>query len=71
MKEFEVGDVVVMKSGGIKMLVNHIEGDVIETTWQDNKTQEDRFAKYNKALLKIYEEPEALRSTSVPSIVTF
>ncbi len=53
------------------MVVNHIEGNKVETTWPDGKTQEPKFAEFNKAVLKIFEEEKPHRSTSVPIVVDF
>lgn len=71
MDNLKVGDVVVLKTGGIKMVVNHIDGDRVEATWLDAKTQKPEFAEFNKAVLKIFEEPAEPRSTSVPVVTTW
>jgi len=58
-KQFELGDVVQVKSGGPQMTVSHVEGDseLIECTWFDKK-QEPRFQEFPASTLKIYTPPK-------------
>jgi uncharacterized protein YodC (DUF2158 family) len=42
---FQVGDVVTLKSGGVRMTVEKIEEDGVSCIWQEaNKTQRETFA---------------------------
>lgn len=63
-KEFKVGDVVVLKSGGPKMTINNfLDEDRIECTWFDQKNIL-QYQNFRPELLKHYEPPRGPRATS-------
>jgi uncharacterized protein YodC (DUF2158 family) len=57
--KFEIGDVVVLKSGGEKMTVEEIDGDQISCLWSENKRIER--ACFNAATLKKWEPHQPVR----------
>jgi uncharacterized protein YodC (DUF2158 family) len=48
---FEVGDIVVLRSGGPKMTVEHVDGDSIFCRWFD-KTKQEKSAFIAATLIK-------------------
>lgn len=55
---FTVGDVVQLKSGGVSMTVEKVDGDEISCVWfEGKKVQKSTFA---SGALKKYEPPSAI-----------
>lgn len=55
---FAPGDVVVMRSGGVPMMVARVEGDQIAYEWRDkNKMYKEKFT---DVVLKKYAQPKPI-----------
>lgn len=56
MSQFEIGDIVVLSAGSMRMAVERVEGDVVHTVWCNEGTiGRDAFA---PALLRKWEHRE-------------
>lgn len=61
MNEFEIGDVVLLKSGSPMMTVNEIlEDGKVECSWFDDKNIL-QYSVFKSQLLKIYKPPKSFR----------
>jgi uncharacterized protein YodC (DUF2158 family) len=66
---FQLGDIVRLKSGGEKMTVESISDDLVDCVWMNDKKVE-RHSFEPVVLEKVTRPAVAVSSTSVPSMKT-
>jgi uncharacterized protein YodC (DUF2158 family) len=62
MSNFNIGDVVVLKSGGPKMTVDRVEGGNMVCVWFDGNAT--KYGTFSSSALKVYDPPQNQPSSS-------